>query len=426
MTGTLGLFSLVDLFQLLAASSRSGRLTVDHPAGPARVYFEEGLAVHAEFAGFTGEEAVYELFSNEQGSFEFMLGVPAPRNTIEAGTENLVLEATRRLDESRRGDSPPRAEMQRSSEGQPSSALPETPAGNDVTRMGQVRPGHNAPPAPRTGELRQSDDAGMSGSGPQPQDPRQTGRQGVGPREVGPRETGRHEARSNEGGRHEGDRFESGRLQSGRDESGRLESGRLESGRLESGRLESGRDESGRHESGRLESGPSETPRRVTLTAVPAFGETGSSVGDMSLSKAEVSLLRCVDGKRSLAAIANEANVSPQEAESAVARLLDVGILRLAPRKPRTARLVTQLTSVKLPHGIVGVDPSIMSSWERSLGYETQSVACRLEDGRVCLLGAIPFERAGPFLMINRETLVHADLAVNQPLLVRPIPQSDS
>src|SRR5690606_38944681 len=42
VTGTLGLFSLIDLFQLLASARRSGRLSVDHPKGMARVYFDKG------------------------------------------------------------------------------------------------------------------------------------------------------------------------------------------------------------------------------------------------------------------------------------------------------------------------------------------------------------------------------------------------
>jgi len=102
VTGTLGLFSLVDLFQLLASSSRSGRLLVEHPRGVARVYFEKGKVVHADFESFKGEEAVYELFSDERGSFEFSLGLPAPEQTISGSTENLVLESIRKLDESRR------------------------------------------------------------------------------------------------------------------------------------------------------------------------------------------------------------------------------------------------------------------------------------------------------------------------------------
>ncbi|HZW28999.1 MAG TPA: DUF4388 domain-containing protein [Trueperaceae bacterium] len=102
MTGTLGLFSLVDLFQLLASARRSGRLTIDHPRGRARVYFEKGAAVHADFDGLVGEEAVYALFGDERGTFEFRIGMPAPEQTIATSTENLVLEAMRRLDEAKR------------------------------------------------------------------------------------------------------------------------------------------------------------------------------------------------------------------------------------------------------------------------------------------------------------------------------------
>ncbi|HZX00593.1 MAG TPA: DUF4388 domain-containing protein [Trueperaceae bacterium] len=107
MTGTLGLFSLVDLFQLLASARRSGRLTVDHPRGRARVYFDKGVAVHADFDGMGGEEAVYALFADERGAFEFRIGMPAPEETIKSSTENLVLEAVRRLDEARRDAATP-------------------------------------------------------------------------------------------------------------------------------------------------------------------------------------------------------------------------------------------------------------------------------------------------------------------------------
>ncbi|NLG07648.1 MAG: DUF4388 domain-containing protein [Deinococcales bacterium] len=106
MTGTLGLFSLVDLFQLLSAARRTGRLTVEHPVGRARIYFDRGKAVHAEFGELTGTDAVYTLFADERGAFEFRLGLPSPANTIEVGTENLVLEAMRRLDEVDRGRAP--------------------------------------------------------------------------------------------------------------------------------------------------------------------------------------------------------------------------------------------------------------------------------------------------------------------------------
>ena len=104
VTGTLGLFSLVDLFQLLAAARRSGRLSIDHPRGPAKVFFDKGQVVHAEFDGISGEEAIFAIFADERGTFEFRVAIPAPFLTVKGGTENVVLEAVRRLDESRRDD----------------------------------------------------------------------------------------------------------------------------------------------------------------------------------------------------------------------------------------------------------------------------------------------------------------------------------
>ncbi len=106
MTGTLGLFSLVDLFQLFASSSRTGRLTVEHPKGPAKVYFNSGRVIHAEFASRQGVEAVYLLFSDERGKFDFRAGGSAVgQQTIDLSTENLLLEVIRRIDEAKRPSS---------------------------------------------------------------------------------------------------------------------------------------------------------------------------------------------------------------------------------------------------------------------------------------------------------------------------------
>lgn len=107
VTGTLGLFSLVDLFQLLAASKRTGRLTVKHPLGRARFYFDRGQLRHAEFGDLEGPPAVDALFGDERGAFAFTAGLPAPRTTIETSTEAIVLDALRRLDEARRGSEGP-------------------------------------------------------------------------------------------------------------------------------------------------------------------------------------------------------------------------------------------------------------------------------------------------------------------------------
>lgn len=265
VTGTLGLFSLADLFQLLSSSGRSGRLTIDHPEGTARLYFEEGKVVHAEFGSREGEEAVFALFADEQGSFEFVLGVPPPRVTIQVRGESLLLEATRRFDER--------------------------------TRDSEV-----------------------------PVDPE----------------------------------------------------------------------------------------------LVPSFASDGAAWGDLRLARDEVQLLRHIDGRRSVGQAARSAGLGLESARSAVSRLVGAGILRLGRRSARTARLVVVLSRRQLPDCTVEVDSDILESWSRNVGKRVESVACRLPDGKVCILPAVPAAGIGPYLGANRDTLLFADLHVDQPLLVRP------
>jgi hypothetical protein len=136
VTGTLGLFSLVDLFQLLAAAARTGRLSVQHPAGQARMYFERGRVTHAEFAGLEGEAAVYALFEDERGPFEFVVGLPAPRLSVTTATENLVLEALRRLDEQHRDEPARGPEVSRDAVPfVPEDAVRDLPFGADERRV---------------------------------------------------------------------------------------------------------------------------------------------------------------------------------------------------------------------------------------------------------------------------------------------------
>lgn len=104
---------------------------VEHPVGGARIYFDRGQVVHAEFGELEGEDAIFTLFADERGAFEFRLGLPSPAKTIAVGTENLVLEAMRRLDEVNRGMGPregaPRGGVTVSGETVP--AMPETVSG---------------------------------------------------------------------------------------------------------------------------------------------------------------------------------------------------------------------------------------------------------------------------------------------------------
>ena len=268
MTGTLGLFSLVDLFQLIAASARTGRLGVFHPEGTARIYFNEGQVIHAEFNDIEGEEAVYTLFEDERGSFDFQMGIPSSKRSVQTSTENLLLEIIRRLDEAKRdGD---------------------------------------------TG-------AGLSGE------------------------------------------------------------------------------------------------------AIPTFTETAADTNKLTFESHELDVVRLIDGRLDISEIAVRAGLGVADTKRVVNRLVKLGIIKLRNRRPRTARLVAQLTHEPLPRGTVAVEANIYANWARNLGFEPEKVACRRANGHVDIFGVKPLEDVGPYLLLSRETLFSSDIGVNITLLVKPV-----
>lgn len=272
MTGTLGLFSLVDLFQLLSSSSRTGRLLIDHPEGKAKVYFDKGKVVHADFEQLKGDTAIYELFKNEQGSFEFGVGLPSPEISISQSTENLLLEAIRRVDEYR-------------------------------NRQSQIE------------ETQKS---------------------------------------------------------------------------------------------------------AINAQAIPIFAEKAPDAGSLTLYAQEVAILRLIDGRNTVEMLAERAGMSLQETKQVVGRLAKVGALGIRGRKPRVARLVTQLAQMPLAPNTVGIDSNITTAWEKVLGAMPEEVACRLPDGRVQVFRLISLTGVGPYILCSRDLLFTSSIAVNVPLLVKP------
>jgi hypothetical protein len=99
LDGSLEDFGLSDVLQLINIGKRTGILTVMDDGNVAKIYFQEGEAVHATLGNEVGERAIYQLFNWNRGTFRFETQVtPTPR-TITVGSQNLILEATRRIDE---------------------------------------------------------------------------------------------------------------------------------------------------------------------------------------------------------------------------------------------------------------------------------------------------------------------------------------
>ncbi|MBI5014284.1 MAG: DUF4388 domain-containing protein [Deltaproteobacteria bacterium] len=102
LRGNLKDFGLADIIQLVGFGRKSGALRVDCEAGGAALFFEDGNVVHAEYPGAEGTAAVFTLFRVPAGEFQFQSDSTAPRHTIAMDPTNLVMEAARLLDESRR------------------------------------------------------------------------------------------------------------------------------------------------------------------------------------------------------------------------------------------------------------------------------------------------------------------------------------
>lgn len=101
LRGELGLVSLFDLGQLLMLNRATGCLTVLSEDRKGYLYFGEGRLVNAVDDAFAeGENAAYRVFTWRTGSFDFVNEQLGGSHTIEVGTDALMLEAARRLDES--------------------------------------------------------------------------------------------------------------------------------------------------------------------------------------------------------------------------------------------------------------------------------------------------------------------------------------
>ncbi|MGQ9706628.1 MAG: DUF4388 domain-containing protein [bacterium] len=98
-SGSLEDFGLSDVLQLIHIGRRTGILTVVSDGQKAEIFFQDGEAVHAVLGDIIGEQAVYKVFNWSRGTFNFEARIVPTPKTITVGSQNLILEATRRIDE---------------------------------------------------------------------------------------------------------------------------------------------------------------------------------------------------------------------------------------------------------------------------------------------------------------------------------------
>ncbi len=93
---------LSDMLQLVSSNDLSGVFVVDSGGSKCHMYFELGRIFHAEAPGMTGDQAFFAAFGADTGRYYFTETDDLPSDrTIDAGTQFLILEALRRIDESR-------------------------------------------------------------------------------------------------------------------------------------------------------------------------------------------------------------------------------------------------------------------------------------------------------------------------------------
>ena len=95
---------LSDMLQLVSSNQMSGIFVIDSEVGNCTLYFFEGRIRHAVGEGVTGEEAFFAAFASQEGRYHFTETVDLPPDiTVSSGTQFLVLEALRRMDETSGG-----------------------------------------------------------------------------------------------------------------------------------------------------------------------------------------------------------------------------------------------------------------------------------------------------------------------------------
>lgn len=114
LTGDLDKMSLPDLLQTTASNRRSGEITVRRGRRVGTLWLRDGRVIDARLGVegdseddlAEGREAVYEMVTWDEGSFAVDFGPVDRPERLRDSTSFLLLEAMRRLDESRAAEPP--------------------------------------------------------------------------------------------------------------------------------------------------------------------------------------------------------------------------------------------------------------------------------------------------------------------------------
>jgi len=98
-----------DIVQINQHNRFSGCLAIECSVGHGLIFFRDGEVIHAEQGNRAGEEAFCDILEWPQGRVLLQPNVTTTRSTIQKGSQHLLLDAHRVLDERRRASARPAA-----------------------------------------------------------------------------------------------------------------------------------------------------------------------------------------------------------------------------------------------------------------------------------------------------------------------------
>ena len=98
-TGHLADMAVVDLFQTIEISRKSGTIELETDLGNATVWFRDGKVIDAQMGRLQAAAAVYRLLGISEGTFEVEFRTISRTSVIEDATQTLLMEGMRRVDE---------------------------------------------------------------------------------------------------------------------------------------------------------------------------------------------------------------------------------------------------------------------------------------------------------------------------------------
>lgn len=101
VSGSLAEMPLPEMVQVLWHGRKTCALRVRGTSVRGELYFDEGKIVHASTETLKGDEAAYALLAVTQGEFELDPAGRTSEKTIQESPEGVLLEAMRRMDESK-------------------------------------------------------------------------------------------------------------------------------------------------------------------------------------------------------------------------------------------------------------------------------------------------------------------------------------